>query len=420
MAGFKRLELPPGTYRDLFDALHLLHRSAGCPSARELQRALGVGVASHTSVHKIFTGASLPRWGLVELVVEAMARQARRDERTEVERFRALWASAQADLSAKPIEETLIPGKSNEPNQPTSGVGLSAPIIDTLSEALDELEAVGANSAVGSFRIPTGLDSLDALLGGWPQGCLTIIGGRPSAGKTALLLQFCRAASVRYRLPSMLLSGEVNNRELQLRLLAAEARVPLHSMRTGQMSEEDWTRVAHAMRTVAHSPINIGTPAGFSLDQLSAEITTLAKKNGVKLVLIDSLQWASDHADAKGLTAESFLRYMKRLAETLKISVIVTAHAEKAHNAEPLHAEAVKLLKESDAIEAVADVIIILNRPDQDDPCSPRAGETDLMIVKNRNGPTSTLTVVHMYHYVRFADMTPIEYPVFRVEPKHT
>ena len=286
---------------------------------------------------------------------------------------------------------------------------------------LDEIEAVGGLSSAGSFRIPTGFDYLDFLLGGWSQGYLIVVGGRPSSGKTTLLLDFCRAASVKYRLPTLFISGEMNNRELQARLLSAEARVPSHTIRTGQMNDEDWRRLAVTMRALADAPIQIGTPPDFRIERLSAEATRLVRKSGLKLLLIDSLQWITGHEVPDRMPAEFILWRLKTLAETLKISIIISASAEMRQEG-VLTASPIAQLTYSNAIERVADVVIIVDRPDQDDREHLRAGEADLIVAKNRNGPTATVTVAYQGHYCRFVNMVDGEYvggySIFPAEPR--
>ena len=394
MPGFKRAHLEPGPLCDLVDALHELHLVAGHPSTGDLQRDMGGRDAlSRTAIHNVFTGSKLPSWRLVEPLVRAMACRAGRDEKAEVERFRTLRAQA-----ARSGTTTGGPSVGGRPKP------LSEEISFLLPAALDEIEAVGTNSAVGSFRIPTGFDDLDALLGGWSQGCLIIAGGRPSSGKTTLLLNFCRTASIKYRLPSMLISGEMNNKELQYRMLSAEARVPLQSIRTGQMDEQDWGRLARTMTAIADTPIHIGTPPEFLIEQLAADANRLAQESELKLLLIDSLQWITNSENSPRLSVEFTLRRLKTLAETLKIPIIITAHTERGRE-KLLTTDAIARLTHYEAIERVADVVIILDRPDQDDLLHPRIGEADLIVAKNRNGPTATITVAYQYHYCRFVDM---------------
>jgi archaellum biogenesis ATPase FlaH len=407
MPAFKRAQLPPGPLSDLMDALHELHLVAGQPSTRDLQRGIGGRSApSHAAIHKAFTGSKLPTWRLVEPLVQVMARQVGRDEKAEVEHFRTLWGRAARSGSLATGPEALVStpaqvgtqGTEAEPEQ------VSRHISQLLMGTLNEIEAIGVGKAIGTFRIPTGFDDLDALLGGWSQGYLIVVGGRASSGKTTLLLNFCRAASIKYQLPSMVLSGETNSTELQLRLLSAEARVPLQSMRTGQMNDEDWGRLAPTMTVLADAPIHLGTPPDFRMEQLSADATRLARNSELKLLLIDSLQWITDREPSARVSAEFTLRRLKTLAEALKIPIIISAHAERPQ--ERLRATSpIAQLTHNDAIERVADVVIILDRPDQDDPLHPRIGEADLKVVKNRNGPTATVTVAYQYHYCRFIDM---------------
>ena len=417
MPGFKRPELMPGPLSDLVDALHQLHLAAGCPSARELQRELGSGVASHTSVYKLFTGTAVPRWGLVELIVEAMARRARLDGKAEVERFQRLWAQAAGSGGAASASEVPAAARAHasRPSNEEEAGRFSRPIGDLLPELLDEIEAVGARSATGNFRIPTGFDDLDAVLGGWTQGCLAVVGGWPASGKTTLLLDFCRAASLKYRLPSLFVSGEMNSRELQSRLLSAEARVSLHCIRTGQMEEKDWARLARVMTLLSDAPIRISTPSDFQIEQLSADVAALAKGSGLKLLLIDGLECVTHH-DLPALVSEEFALWrLKRLAETLKIPIIVAAQAERTRKGVYMAPNSIRQLKASDAIERVADVIIMLHRPDQDDPLD-RVGEADLTVAKSRNGPTATVTVAYQPHYCRFVSFQSDEDPLFPAE----
>ena len=331
-----------------------------------------------------------------------MARRANRDGQAEVERFRDLWTKAhQGNAPIEPEPQPEPDGSSDSPVSRRPNNGFSRPISDLLIDALNEIEAVGTGKAT-TFRIPTGFADLDALLGGWSQGYLIVIGGRPSSGKTNLLLNFCRAASMTYRLPTMLISAEMNSREIQTRLVSAEARVPLHIMRTGQMSDDDWNRLAQVIKAIADSPVHIATPPDFEMEQLIADVNRLVKEAGLKLLLIDSLQWMIEGEDETSpRIVESTLRRLKKLAETAKIAIIITAHAG-GRNWAPMSS-----FTHSAAIEQVSDVAILLDRVDQDELESPRAGEADLIVAKNRNGPTATVTVACQLHYCRFVDMAP-------------
>jgi KaiC/GvpD/RAD55 family RecA-like ATPase len=408
----KRVPIEPGSLALLMDALHQLHLVAGQPSMRELERDVGGGVASHAAIHNVFTASKLPAWRLVEPLVKAMARRANRDERAEVERVRALWADA-AHQGIAPTEPRAGDFSGNAADQ-TGALGFSQPISYLLPDVLGEIEALGTNKATGVFRVPTGFSDLDGLLGGWPQGYLIVVAGRPSSGKTNLLLQFCRAASIRYRLPAMLISGEMNSRDIQSRLLSAEALIRTSVMMTGQISEKEWGRLARVMQLVHDSPIHIATPPDFALAQIDTEVNRLVREAGLKLLLIDNLQWATEGEGSSGKAVESTLRRLKKLAEAAKIPIIITSHAQKSppkREGTPW-GDPMPWLMHSDAIERVADVVIILRREDQYNPESPYAGEAFLIVARNRNGPTVTIDLACQLHYCRFLDVGPNGYVV--------
>jgi replicative DNA helicase len=417
---FKRAQLPPSPLSDLMDALYQLHLVAGQPSLRDLQRGIGGrGAPSHAAIHNAFTGSKLPTWRLVEPLVQVMARRVGRDEKAEVDRFRTLWTGAAGSRSSATEPEATASerAEASKPIVETETERFAHYLAELMPGMLDEIEAIGTGEATGSFRIPTGFDDLDALLGGWSQGYLIVVGGRPSSGKTTLLLNFCRAASIKYKLPSIVISGEMNSSEIQSRLLSAEARVPSHTMRTGQMNDDDWRRLAVTMAAIANTPIQIGTPPDFGIERLSVEASRLVQESGLKLLLIDSLQWITGREVPDQAPAELILWRLKTLAEKLKVPIIITAHAGRPEGG-ILPVSPIAHLTYGDAIERVADVVIILDRPDQDEPDHLRAGEADLRVVKNRNGPTATVTVAFQGHYSRFLDMVSSDYPMFRAQPQ--
>src|SRR5262249_31302794 len=158
--------------------------------------------------------------------------------------------------------------------------------------------------------------------------------------------------------------------------ISAEARVPSHLMRTGQMNDDEWGRLAQTMSALADAPIYIGTLPYFRIDKLGADATRLSRESGLKLLLIDSSQWITDPGPSARASSEFILQRLKTLAKALKIPIIITANVKRRHEA--LRAiNPIEQLKHNDAIDQVADVVIILNRPDQDDREHPRSGEAD-------------------------------------------
>src|SRR5262249_41135615 len=153
-----------------------------------------------------------------------------------------------------------------------------------------------------------------------------------------------------YRLPAMFITGEMNSWEIQTRILSAESRVPLQHMRTGYMADDERERLARVMKSVHDSPIHIATPPEFQIEQVSTNVHRLVEEAGLKLVLIDSLQWATESEPSSQASLELTLRRLKKLAATARIPIIVAAHAEKIRQG-PEACDPISVFINSDAIE---------------------------------------------------------------------
>ncbi len=193
---------------------------------------------------------------------------------------------------------------------------------------------------------------------------------------STLALDLARAASIKHGLTSVMFSLEMSRNELTMRLLSAEARVALHSMRTGQMSEEDWTRLARRMSEVASAPMFIDDSPNMSMMEIRAKCR--------------------------------LSRSLKLLAKELNVPVIAVAQLNRGPEQRTDKRPMLSDLRESGSIEQDSDVVILLHREDAYERESPRAGEADFIVAKHRNGPTTTVTVAFQGHYSRFVDMARI------------
>jgi replicative DNA helicase len=224
---------------------------------------------------------------------------------------------------------------------------------------------------------------------------------------STLALDLARAASVKAGLTSVIFSLEMSRNEITMRLLSAEARVPLHSMRTGQMSEDDWTRLARRMSEVVDAPMFIDDSPNMSMMEIRAKCRRLKQRHDLRLVIIDYLQLMSSPKRVENRQQEvsDLSRSLKLLAKELDVPVVAVAQLnrgpEQRTDKRPLLAD----LRESGSIEQDSDVVILLHREDAYEKESPRAGEADFIVAKHRNGPTATVTVAFQGHYSRFADM---------------
>jgi replicative DNA helicase len=226
---------------------------------------------------------------------------------------------------------------------------------------------------------------------------------------STLALDLARAATVRYGLPTVIFSLEMSRNEITMRLLSAEARVPLHAMRTGQMGEEDWARLARRMSEVVDAPLYIDDSPNMSMMEIRAKCRRLKQRQNLRLVIIDYLQLMSSPRRVENRQQEvsEMSRSLKLLAKELDVPVVAISQLnrgpEQRNDKRPLLSD----LRESGSIEQDSDVVILLHREDAYERESPRAGEADFIVAKHRNGPTTTVTVAFQGHYSRFVDMAP-------------
>jgi replicative DNA helicase len=224
---------------------------------------------------------------------------------------------------------------------------------------------------------------------------------------STLALDLARAASIKHNLASVIFSLEMSRNEITMRLLSAEARVSLHSMRTGQMKDEDWTRLARRMSEVAHAPLFIDDSPNMSMMEIRAKCRRLKQQHDLRLVIIDYLQLMTSPKRVENRQQEvsELSRSLKLLAKELNVPVIAVAQLNRGPEQRQDKRPMLSDLRESGSIEQDSDVVILLHREDAYEPESPRAGEADFIVAKHRNGPTTTVTVAFQGHYSRFVDM---------------
>ncbi|MFJ7168546.1 replicative DNA helicase [Streptomyces globosus] len=282
------------------------------------------------------------------------------------------------------------------------------PLGDIMEGALDEIEAIGSRSGQMS-GVPTGFTDLDSLTNGLHPGQMIVIAARPAMGKSTLALDFARACSIKSNLPSVIFSLEMGRNEIAMRLLSAEARVALHHMRSGTMTDDDWTRLARRMPDVSAAPLYIDDSPNLSMMEIRAKCRRLKQRNDLALVVIDYLQLmqsgGSRRPESRQQEVSDMSRNLKLLAKELEVPVIALSQLNRGPEQRTDKKPMVSDLRESGSIEQDADMVILLHREDAYEKESPRAGEADLIVAKHRNGPTATITVAFQGHYSRFVDM---------------
>ncbi len=280
------------------------------------------------------------------------------------------------------------------------------PLSELMESTLDEIEAISSHGGVMS-GVPTGFIELDELTNGLHAGQMVIVAARPGMGKSTLGLDFARAASIRHGLCSAFFSLEMTKSEIVMRLISAEAQVPLHHIRKGQMGDEDWSRIAKKTGEVSSAPLYIDDSPNLTMMEIRAKARRLKQRHNLRLVIVDYMQLMTSgkRVESRQLEVSEFSRQMKLLAKELDVPVVALSQLnrgpEQRTDKKPMLAD----LRESGSLEQDADVVILLHRDDAYNAASERVGEADFIVAKHRNGPTKTVKTAFQGHYSRFVDM---------------
>ncbi len=226
---------------------------------------------------------------------------------------------------------------------------------------------------------------------------------------STLGLDIARSASIKHGQTSVLFSLEMSKHEITMRLLSAEARIPLQTMRTGQMRDDDWVKLTRRLGEMASAPLYIDDSPNLTMMEIRAKSRRLKQRNELRVVIVDYLQLMSSHTKVENRQQEvsQISRSLKLLAKELEVPVIALSQLNRGPEQRNDKKPQLSDLRESGAIEQDADVVILLHREDIYERESPRAGEADLIVAKHRNGPTNTIVVAFQGHYSRFVDMAP-------------
>lgn len=224
---------------------------------------------------------------------------------------------------------------------------------------------------------------------------------------STLGLDFLRSCSIKHRMASVIFSLEMSKSEIVMRLLSAEAKIKLADMRSGRMSDEDWTRLARRMSEISEAPLYIDDSPNLTMMEIRAKARRLRQKSDLRLVVVDYLQLMSSgkKVESRQLEVSEFSRHLKLLAKELEVPVVAISQLNRGPEQRTDKKPMLSDLRESGSLEQDADMVILLNRPDAFERDDPRGGEADFILAKHRNGPTKTVTVAHQLHLSRFTNM---------------
>ncbi len=224
---------------------------------------------------------------------------------------------------------------------------------------------------------------------------------------STLALDLCRAASIHNNQSAVIFSLEMTRTEITMRLLSAEAKIPLNHMRNGHMAEDDWNKLARKMGEINAAPLFIDDSPNMTMMEIRAKARRLKQRHDLRLVVIDYLQLMTSgkKVESRQLEVSEFSRQIKLLAKELDVPVVALSQLNRGPEQRSDKRPMLSDLRESGSIEQDADMVVLLHRDDVYEKESTRPGEADLIVAKHRNGPTRDVVVAFQGHYSRFVDM---------------
>ncbi|WP_305093130.1 replicative DNA helicase [Prescottella sp. R16] len=280
------------------------------------------------------------------------------------------------------------------------------PLEELLQPTMDEIDSIASRGGI-SLGVPTGFSELDEVTNGLHPGQMIIVAARPGVGKSTIAMDFMRSCSIKHGLASVIFSLEMSKTEIVMRILSAEAKIKLADMRSGRMTDDDWTRLARRMSEISEAPLFIDDSPNLTMMEIRAKARRLKQKHDIKLIVIDYMQLMTSgkKVESRQQEVSEFSRNIKLLAKELEVPVVAISQLNRGPEQRTDKRPQVSDLRESGSLEQDADMVMLLHRPDAIERDDPRGGEADIILGKHRGGPTANITVAHQLHYSRFVDM---------------
>ena len=280
-----------------------------------------------------------------------------------------------------------------------------------LAETFEQMDAISSKGG-GVIGVPSGLKDLDTKTAGFHPSDLVIIAGRPGMGKTALALTIARNAAVDHNEGIGIFSLEMSNNQLAMRMLCSEARVDNHLVRTGMLPKEQWKQLSFNAGKLSEAPIYLDDSPGITVLELRAKARRLKAEHDIKMIVVDYLQLMQGPKGVESRQQEISVisRSLKALAKDLNIPIIALSQLSRAVESRTDRRPQLSDLRESGAIEQDADVVMFLyrhwfyNKEDED-----TRAKAEIILAKQRNGPTGTVPVTFLDRFTRFEDASDME-----------
>jgi replicative DNA helicase len=279
-------------------------------------------------------------------------------------------------------------------------------IHDVLLTSIEKIEDI-FHSGGKVTGVSTGFADFDNKTAGLQPSDLILIAARPSMGKTAFALNIAQYAAVRQNVPTVIFSLEMSKEQLVNRLLCSEAMIDAQKLRTGNLEQSDWTKIAKAVGPLSMAPLYIDDTPGISVTEMRSKCRKLKLEKGLKLVVVDYLQLMSGGGKIESRQQEisEISRSLKAIAREVEAPVIALSQLSRACESRADHRPMLSDLRESGAIEQDADVVAFLYRDEYYNPETEKKNQAEVIIAKQRNGPTGTVDLMWLGEFTKFASM---------------
>jgi replicative DNA helicase len=284
------------------------------------------------------------------------------------------------------------------------------PMRELVNESFPKIEQLFEHKRLVT-GVPTGFVDLDEMTRGLQRGDLVIIAARPSMGKTSLVLNIAQHVAVQADHTVGFFSLEMSKESLFIRLLTSEAQIDSHRLMSGHIADRDYSRISHALEKLSSMRLFIDDTANIGVLEMRAKSRRLQAEHGLSLIVVDYIQLMNARGRHENRTLElaSISRSLKGLAKELDVPIVVLSQLSRAPESRSDHRPQLSDLRESGALEQDADVVVLIYRDDayNRDPNNPDAGTAELIVAKQRNGPTGIVRLAFLREQTRFANLAP-------------
>lgn len=279
------------------------------------------------------------------------------------------------------------------------------PFREIVPGLIEELE-INASRDGKVLGLATGFHELDGVLNGLRPGQMVIVAARPGMGKTTIAMDFCRHIAFRENKPVAFFSLEMGRTELAMRVLAAEGEIPLSALISGDIRQNQWERISTTLARIAEGPLYVDDSPNLTMMEIRAKARRMRQQHGIEMVVIDYLQLLTSGGrtpESRQQEVSEFSRSIKLLAKELDVPIIAIAQLNRNPEQRNDKTPQVSDLRESGSLEQDADVVLLINRPQAEDG-SMNPPPAEVIVGKNRSGPTAKIELAFQGNYTRFAN----------------